>query len=371
MTTNESKIFPQRRSLESTLAVDFIDPVNDARWDSFVERHPYGWLTHHSSWKKVIERSFEHMKGYYPVLVDRHNGEIEAALPVFEVKSWLTGRKLVSIPWATLSDPLVTRREEFDLLVREVEKLMGKLGAKHLEIRSLYTAALIENGTPAEQPRYIHHYLNLDQDLECMKKLFHRSCVQQRIKKALASDLTLKIGENEEDLKSMYALHLQNRNQKNLPPQPYVFFKNMWDILHPEKRISLLTAEYGGKPIASLLLFKFKDRISAEVAHMDENYRSKSPNIFLFWEAIRQAVSEGYKIFDFGRTSPTNQSLITFKSRWNTNMSDITFYYYPVEKSPELATTYSYQYNMIKLICKYTPDFVQPYIGSFCYRHTG
>jgi len=371
MTTHDRILLQGHLPLKSTLTTEFIDPVNDARWDKFVEGHPFGWLTHLSSWKKVVEKSFEHMKGYYPALVDKGTDEIRAALPVFEIKSWLTGRKLVSIPWATLSDPLVTCREEFDLLAREVHDLTEKLGADHVEIRSLYTAAMIDDGIPGERPHFKHHYLILDHDLDRLKRSFHRTCVQQRIRRALGSNLTLRTGDSEEHLKIMYVLHVKNRKQKCLPPQPYIFFKNMWEILYPEKRISLLIAEYDGQPIAALLLFKFRDRISAEVAHMDENFRGISPNIFLFWEAIMQAVHDDYRIFDFGRTAPTNQSLMAFKSRWGTNVTDISFFYYPEKKCHELTEIYSQRYNMIKLLCKYTPDFVQPYIGRFCYRHTG
>ena len=84
--------------------VVFIDPVSDHRWDKFVESHPYGWLCHLSGWKKVLEKSFSHMRGYYPVLLN--GSEIKAAMPIFQVKSWLTGQRLVSIPFASLCDPL-------------------------------------------------------------------------------------------------------------------------------------------------------------------------------------------------------------------------------------------------------------------------
>jgi hypothetical protein len=362
---------PERALARNGLVTEFINPASDTRWDSFVESHPYGWLTHLSSWQRILEASFSHMQGYYPALVHPGTGEIRAALPIFEVRSWLTGRKLVSIPWATFSDPLVTSREDFDLLAREVQKLREKLGADHVEIRALHTSGLLDEGEPVNRPNFKHHYLRLHQDINGLMGSFHRSCVQQRIKRAQDCGLTLRIGDSIEQVKIMYAMHLKNRKSKGLPPQPFLLYQNIWKILYPQKKVSLFIAEYRGEPIATLLLFKFKDRVSAEVAQIDENFRSMSPNIFLFWEAIKQAVQEGYQIFDFGRTSPSNQTLVDFKSRWGTNVSDIYFFYNPIEKTQGLVDTYSQRYRFINMVCKYTPEFVQPYIGQFCYRHTG
>ena len=87
--------------------VIIIDPLNDERWDKFVENHNWGWLCHLAGWKQVLEKSFKHMKGYFLVLLNNRKKHIKAALPVYQVKSWMTGNKLVSIPFATLSDPLV------------------------------------------------------------------------------------------------------------------------------------------------------------------------------------------------------------------------------------------------------------------------
>lgn len=369
MTTHDTTTLPTDPAPKGKLVTEFIDPATDARWDGFVEKHPFGWLTHLSSWKKVVEESFDHMRGYYPALVDASNGEIRAALPVFEVKSWLTGMKMVSIPWATLSDPLVSCRGEFDLLIGEVDELSRKLGASHVELRTLHAASLIQDEGMSQQPHFKHHYLDLDRNMEALMKSFHRTCVRQRIRRALSSNLTLRIGEREEHLRVMYALHLKNRKSKYLPPQPFLFFQNIWETLFPEKRVSLLLAEHAGKPVAALLLFKFKERVSAEIAHMDDDYRGMSPNIFLFWEAMKRAADEGYRIFDFGRTPPTNQSLLAFKSRWGTKVSNIHFFYYPEEMAKKLTVEHSRRYKLVQVVCKNTPEFLQPYIGRFCYRH--
>ncbi len=90
-----------------------------------------------------------------------------------------------------------------------------------------------------------------------------------------------------------------------------------------------LMAEKDGRAVAGLMVFKFKDRVSAEISVSDTDYQHSSPNHLLFWEAR----TEGYSIFDFGRTAPGNSSLMNFKSRWGTEVSETPHYYFPPEIS--------------------------------------
>jgi len=59
-----------------------IDPITDRRWDKFVESHPFGRVYHVSGWKRVLGKTFNHMKGYYFVIVDENNN-INAGFPVY------------------------------------------------------------------------------------------------------------------------------------------------------------------------------------------------------------------------------------------------------------------------------------------------
>ena len=52
-------------------------------------------------------------------------------------------------------------------------------------------------------------------------------------------------------------------------------------------------------------------------------YSNLNTNYFGVWEAIKLAHSEGYKIFDFGRTGINNDGLMSFKSRWGAKVVDL------------------------------------------------
>lgn len=352
-----------------TNKVTTIDPVVDPRWDKFVEDHPLGWLTHLSGWKRVLEKSFKHMKGHYLVILNKDN--IQAALPVYEVRSWLTGNKLVSIPFATLCDPLVSEKSDMKVLLGAVKRLAKERGISRVQIRTLNSYTLIEDDSLYIDRKYKHHYILLDKHPEDLKKTFSRSCVRQKISRAGKSDLILKKVLDVSGLASFYQLHLMSRKQKGLPAHPYKFIKMLWEEFSLSQNVTIFLAEHKKKTIAGIMLFKYKDRISAEYLLVDNKFLNLSPGHFLFWEAIKSACQEGFKIFDFGRTASTNVSLMDFKKRWGTEVVDLPEFYYPKEEfKKEVRGEDSGKYRFVNKICKNAPKFTSQIIGNFIYNHT-
>jgi lipid II:glycine glycyltransferase (peptidoglycan interpeptide bridge formation enzyme) len=134
----------------------------------------------------------------------------------------------------------------------------------------------------------------------------------------------------------------------------------------------LLLAKKDGNAIAGLILFKFKNRLSAEFAVSDESFRDLSPNHFLFWDAIKLAYNEGCEIFDFGRTSPKNKSLMDFKKRWGTKVVELPQFFYPQKEAEKAGCVEeSWKYEAMSKLCEKAPDCIQEFIGNFCYRHLG
>ena len=357
----------EKLTLGGNLAL--IDPLSDPNWDDFVGKHPYGWITHLAGWKLVLEKTFKQLHGHYIVLLDEDNSGYRAAMPLYLVNSWLTGRKLVSIPFATLSDPLVTNKMELQALLEGALRLQSVLKCDSIEVRAFNTLSIMEGGSLVPKSLYKHHYIELEPDLEKLKSRFHRSCVRQRINRAVQSNMNLIKGADEKALKDFYQLYLSGRKRLSLPPQPYEFFRSMWENFSTSGNIELLLAELNGMTIAGIILFRFNKRVSAEYAVTDDAFQNVSPNHFLFWEAIKSATIDGNRLFDFGRTNPDNINLMEFKSRWGTKVSDITHFQYPGTQNEIRNKEQSFAYNLLKNICAKSPNAVFEMIGNFCYRH--
>lgn len=352
------------KMLMDTEKIRQVDPLLEPAWDRFVEGHRFGLIYHLSGWKRLIENSFAHITGHYFTITGK-DGRFRAALPVFEVRSWLTGDRLVSIPFATLCDPLIDTAEDYKTLLVEVEKLSKELKSSYIEIRALNSVELI--GGTAGNDSFKCHYLSLEQEPELISKKFHPS-LRQKLRKVSRSSLEMRIAEDESDMRLFFKLNLLTRKRLGLPPQPYRFFKTLWETFHPH-RMRLAIAEIGNTPIAGVLLFMFKDRISAEFTTTDWNFINSNPVHFLYWETIKWGHAEGYRVFDFGRTEKSNTGLMSFKDSWGTEVVDLPHFYYPagkngVGRSPLL---HKLAFNVFRK----SPQFAARLMGSFCYAHMG
>jgi serine/alanine adding enzyme len=370
-------VFPAKslyRIYKSTVMQEctLLDPSQDMRWDRFVQSHPHGWIVHSSGWKRVLETSFHHMRAYYPAIIDNGTQEIRSALPIFEVKSWITGNRLVSIPFATLSDPLISNELDLARLLDKIMSLAREIGVARIEIRNFQSSLIRCDARFSHSCFYRHHFLALSADLEQIKTSFHRTNVRQRIQRAISSNLAIKVGESESDVDLFFRLYLKKRKRLGLPPLPYRFFQALWQTFAPSKHIMLLLAEHRREIIAAMLLFKFRDRVSAEFLASDDNYLNLSPNHLLFWEAIKSAHAEGFRVFDFGRTLSSNETLMNFKGRWGTKVTDLYESFYPAETTKtDVPREGKLPYRLAQVTCRHCPDFALPMLGRVCYRHLG
>src|SRR5437764_1903006 len=91
---------------ENTAAVVHqIQPLRDTRWDGFLKRHPRASVFHTTAWLEALRRTY----GYEPVVYTTTPSGLDLtnALVFCRVESWLTGRRLVSLPFADHCEPLL------------------------------------------------------------------------------------------------------------------------------------------------------------------------------------------------------------------------------------------------------------------------
>ena len=362
---------PHTHELPSVPGAVILDPVTDPRWNTFVEGHPFGLICHHSRWKQVLEESFPHMKGYYLALPGHEKDSIRAALPLFEIKSILTGKRLVSIPFATHCDPLISSPEDMRELLDAALALSKTLGISRIELKVSASAPRIHDDRMGIMVSHKSHELSLEADPEELMKTFSKQ-VKRKIKLFQNTGFALRNAEKNTDIEEFYQLYVKTRKRLGLPPQPYVFFYSLWEKFSYSNNISILLARYKGQLIAGLIMLKFKDRCSWEYLASDASFQNLHTNYFILWEAIKVAHAEGYRIFDFGRTGISNEGLMTFKGLWGTTVVDLPELYYP-KKAFSMVSYHegSVPYKIVREINKKLPDPLFKYIGNFVYRHLG
>jgi CelD/BcsL family acetyltransferase involved in cellulose biosynthesis len=359
----------KRSSRAPARKTTIIDPSKDPRWDRFVENHPLGWVCHLSGWKEVVEENFDHIKAHYIILEDG-NGDIQAGLPLFEVRSWLTGSRLVSIPFATLSDPLASSAADMEALLDAAKALSKRLGIPRVEIRTTKSDVLIRDPQFAGSYYFKNHYIELNADVEKLWRSFHSKAVRYEINRASRSGLTLRVGRSKDDMAAFYELYRSTRKRLGLPTHPHLFFTSLWDKFSPKGQMVLWLAEHQKQVVAGHIFFRFNGRVSIDFLGWDKRFHKTSPNHFLFWEAIKGAQNDRFQVYDFGRTSPDNAGLMAFKGRWGTRVADLPVFSYPGNGTSGRGNKErGLLYSLASGVCRVAPDSTLDFIGKMCFNH--
>ena len=367
----DMKMSTERRS---SLTAHWLLPDETAEWDGFVARHPLGLVYHLSAWTRVLETAFPHIQGRFLVLRDGGDGGIRAGLPVYTVKSWLLGQRVVSVPFASFSDPLVSSAEEFDLLLPHLEELQRSTKSRLLEVRLTRTAGQLADRLTLSSG-YKHHYLPLDTDCDTLFDSFAKTSVRQKIRKAVNAGVTVEERTDKSGIEACHAILAETRIRRFLPVMPYTFFQAVRRWLWPEY-LKVFIASESGKPVACHLVLTFKDLWISEYSG-DTAEAMTGTNQLLYWDTIRRAHAAGAKIFSFGRTSVSNEGLLAYKRRWATLEEDIVALSLERgrksegQKNPGLARESSLTYRAARLIVAKAPMRISHMIGNFCYRHLG
>lgn len=347
-----------------------VDISKDKRWDNYVISHQNASIYHHSSWKDVIEKTYGY-EPFYFVNEDKTH-KITGAFPLFLVKSKITGKRFVSLPLSDYSDILADDKKTNHLLLDAVLEKIQEMNISHLSIKARKFTDCFDDGLFDVDNQNKNHLLELSEPPEKLFTKFHKNFIQRNIKKALQSNIIIKTGNSETDLKFFYDLYVRTRKKHGLLPQPFKFFNNIRELCEPQNMLELLIAYENNKSIAGILNISFKD--TKYYLYGGSNYTliHNKPNHLLLWTAIKNAYQQGMKYFDFGRTSVANTGLLEFKRRWATIETDTPYF---ILKNNS-TTRHIDKKNLKKsgflsgLICKMPTPAIK-ILGRIVYKHFG
>lgn len=344
-----------------------IDPLQDARWQRFAQHHPGASLFHSPQWLSALKKTY----GYRPVAFSfSAPGEpVGNAMLFCEVDSWLTGKRLVSLPFSDYCEPLANEAESRALLAALARKLPASRW-RYIEVRPLSPSDLVSNPWRMSAS-YLYHQLDLRPDLGTLFRNFHRSSTQRKIRRAERERLTYREGSSDAYLNIFYRLLVVTRKRHRIPPQPRKWFRNLLDIFGGDLKIRV--AFKGHRAIAGMLTIHYKETLYYKNGGSDAGFHSMGGMHLLFWNAIQDAKSLGLSSLDFGRVDSDQTGLITFKNRWGAASSPLHYYRF----SPLGAAVHNFdresrfQRQAINRFCSVSPSCLLPACGSFLYKHVG
>ena len=342
------------------------DPTQDVRWADFLGRHLKASVFHSVGWLTALRLTY----GYEPVVIttSRPDEELKNGLVFCRVKSWLTGNRMVSLPFSDHCEPLCDSFQELNSLLRHLQAASGNEGSKYVEIRPVK----LNFGEAGEGigflPAASHslHILDLRPNLTELFQSFDKDSVQRRIGRANRAGLTEKCGRSEDLLKDFYTLFVATRRRHSMPPIPYTWFRNLF--ICQGEGVDIRLAYNGKFPVAGILTLNFKNTVYYKYGCSDAEFNRLGAMPWLLWNAIACAKSNGAVEFDLGRTEEGNEGLLAFKNHW-VQPQRLQYWKFPETRSPVSAD--GWKLRLAKLVFSRMPDRLLTITGNLIYRHIG
>jgi hypothetical protein len=349
--------------LEKAVTVYTVDPLRDSRWEEFVGNHEFSSVFHSRSWLEAIQQTY----GYTPIVYTTSppSSPLSNGIVLCKIKSWLTGRRMVSLPFSDHCEPLLNNEIAEAAIMKELKNTVDAGTWKYIELRPMGELS-IRDGAMKRPPCYLH-MLDLRPSLEELFRGFHKDCVQRKIRRAEREALVYEHGNSERLLKAFYRLMIKTRRRHQLPPQPIQWFRNLAACMGDQLEIRVAFKD--GKEIASILTVQHKNVIVYKYGCSDEAFQNLGGTPLLFWKAISEAKAAGLTCMDFGRSDTDNPGLIAFKDRWGAKSSMLTYVRWSHKQEKEVGEKRSS--GVIKQLFALMPDSLLEATGRILYRHVG
>jgi len=306
-----------------------IDPITDHRWDDFIVKHAEGTIFHSSAWARVLRERYGDVYKYY--ILESVMGEILGAVPFFHLRNALIGNRLICLPSADSCFPLVNNKNDYNELLAGAVNEVNQNMASTVEIRGWRGLGLPEECAIHRGPLYeFVHVVDLKRDLETLRTSMKRNG-RYNLRVAERQSFTLKLGQDEKDLRTLHKMLLDALKKHHALPPAYSFFQSIFRHLIIPGNGLMFFAELRGKIIAGNLYLCFKDTALCKYSAQINSYFEYRPNYFLHWKAIEHFNKKSFRSYDFGGTNPNDQTLLFFKRNWGGEENTQSFYYYPAE----------------------------------------
>lgn len=295
-----------------------IVPMNTtaACWNEYVNSHPSATIYHRSEWRDLIAGCFGH-QSYYLYASDSQSRCV-GILPLVRLKSRVFGNFLVSMPYFNYGGPIGDSPDIEQQLVESANALGSSLPVEHIEYRD----TIARQGMPA-----LTHKVNMILDLpgeeaELWQQL--GSKLRSQIKRAWRENPQTRIG-GIDLIRDFYTVFSRNMRDLGTPVYGRSFFEAILNTFPDESRLVVVYLD--SKPAAAGFLLANKDTLDIPWASTIRDYNRYSINMCLYWEILKHAIRQGFRRFDFGRSSK-DAGTYRFKQQWGARPHQLFWHYW-------------------------------------------
>ena len=344
-----------------------VDPTKDARWAELIERHPKASVFHSVSWLEALQQTY----GYKPMAFTTSppTEALKNGILFCQVDSWLTGRRLVSLPFSDHCEPLCDSGDDVSSLMSYSQGALDRQACQYVEIRPISQefgeAAAAMGFRPAGD--YLLHVVDLRANMDDIFRSLDKDSVQRRVQRAERAGLIEKHGTSKDLLNAFYGLLVTTRGRHRVPPPPLAWFQNL--VQCQGRTLEIRVACNDDIPIAAILTLRFGTTVYFKYGCSDARFNRFGATPWLLWRAIAAAKSDGALEFDMGRTQTANAGLLVFKNHWVAQPKRLVYWKFP--NIPSFDTQGNWKLGIAQRIFSSMPEPLLAITGRLIYRHIG
>lgn len=318
-----------------------LQSVNPQAVDQYVGSTPGAAPYHLSAWRDAIVAAYGHRSvgavATRRTATQESQGDrprVVGVLALVHLRHWLFGSRYVSMPFCDWAGMLADDDEtESRLLSGTLEEAQGQ-GVRAVEIRQNRPLALARaqpgpigvdgtnwSFTDANGENKVRMLLDLPDDADALMRGF-RSKLRSQIRKPVKEGLVARRG-GRELVPDFYRVFVENMRDLGSPVHSCRFHEEVVDRLGERAQVFIVYGD--GVPMAGAITIGLGKELYNPWASALRRYVDRAPNMLLYWAMLEFACENGYRHFDFGRSTP-NEGTYRFKEQWGARPEPIYWY---------------------------------------------
>jgi len=288
-------------------------------WDEYVLWHERSGPYHLFAWRQAVEKAYHHSPRY--LIAENEAGKIKGVLPLILVKPPFLRGHLVSLPFCDYGGVLAQDNDVTKLLIRRALELARSFRSK-LEIRCKATDPSLQVFPGISSTSHkVRMVLSLPEGSEILWTAF-RSKLRSQVRRPQKDGMEFRMG-SDDLLDDFYKVFSRNMRELGSPVHSKEWIGSVIDAYQDNSHVGVVYQ--GETPVAGGIIFGSKDTVTIPWASALSAYSKSSPNMLLYWGFLEYASDNGFRFFDFGRSTP-GEGTYVFKEQWGARPAPLYWY---------------------------------------------
>lgn len=260
------------------------------------------------------------------------SGRPVGMLALVHLRHWLFGSRYVSMPFCDWTGMLADDADTGWMLLRDVlaqaqAQRVGEVEIRQdrpFDLRGPQPGLFGDSDwsvADVNKESKVRMVLDLPNDAESLMRGF-RSKLRSQIRKPIKEGLVVRSG-GRELIGDFYRVFVENMRDLGSPVHSRRLLEEVVDRFGDHARVFVV---YGDRmPMAGAVSLGLGDVLYNPWASALRRHVERSPNMLLYWAMLEFACGNGYRRFDFGRSTP-NEGTYRFKEQWGARPVPIYWY---------------------------------------------